>query len=488
MAQPPDLEHKRKRDAEDYGQTASSQPIVPQQQQGQGQVNTGFINYLSRSTAENLTLLPSEPETFTDIIRTLSGYEGVLDRHESFAASLGAKLTGPRLLKGFEKFFEAPIKTNALNPFTQPITWLDVCTFAKANPNEFQLTTLPDGTRCCQFTCKGLQVEISEDDWRFINSGAWSRIPLEHPLEEDETAELATLDILEQRASALWRRADEVAARSRILHHKFGQRRQDILKRRKTQDESNPSGSRFQSVNQPGRRSSQGPTYDLHADLLSQFLSPPTPHSASRSTSNAGLSQGQSSPSIGTTSHQAHRLSGSGRSSNTANENPQSDTFRPLITQKIDKLVRNDPIAPPCDRCRRLKLQCVKHLTACQGCTKKHAKCSWKAVTDDEIRQLKREMGLENEVIDTEMEAAESRLMSVEGSRPASRTGTAEMPAYGQLLHSPGGRIELPPMRMSRPQGHGGGRAETPQSQGSVGPGQYAERPGGYGPSNPPSR
>lgn len=37
MAQPPDLEHKRKRDSEEYGQTASSQPIVPQQQQqGQG--------------------------------------------------------------------------------------------------------------------------------------------------------------------------------------------------------------------------------------------------------------------------------------------------------------------------------------------------------------------------------------------------------------------------------------------------------------------
>lgn len=41
-----------------------------------GQANPGFINYLSRSTAENLTLLPSEPETFTDIIRTLTGYEG----------------------------------------------------------------------------------------------------------------------------------------------------------------------------------------------------------------------------------------------------------------------------------------------------------------------------------------------------------------------------------------------------------------------------
>lgn len=32
MAQPPDLEHKRKREAEDFGQPGMSQPIVPQPQ------------------------------------------------------------------------------------------------------------------------------------------------------------------------------------------------------------------------------------------------------------------------------------------------------------------------------------------------------------------------------------------------------------------------------------------------------------------------
>ena len=31
-------------------------------------------------------------------------------------------------------------------------------------------------------------------------------------------------------------------------------------------------------------------------------------------------------------------------------------------------------------------MDCLKNLTACQGCTKKHAKCSWKDVTDQELR------------------------------------------------------------------------------------------------------
>lgn len=375
------------------------------------------------------------------------------------------------------------------------MNWLDVCNFAKANPNDFVLTTLHDGTRCCQFMCKGLQVEISEDDWRFISSGAVSRIPMENPMEEDETAELATLDILEQRASVLWRRADEVAARSRILHHKFGQRRQDILRRRKTHEDANPSSSRFHSVNQPGRPSSQGPSYDLHADLLQQFLSSPTPGSASRSTSNAGLSQGQPSPLAGTTQPSVHRLSGSTRSSN-ATDDAAVDAFRPLITQKIDKLVRGEAVSPACDRCRRLKLQCIKNLTACQGCTKKHAKCSWKTITEDEITRLKRDMGLAEggELLDTDMDlSSEPRtIMSAEGSRPASRSGEMGSMSYGShggLMHSPTGRIELPPMRMSRdvPPPHSQ-RAETPLSQSSAGQGQYGDRSGGYGPSNPPSR
>lgn len=31
-------------------------------------------------------------------------------------------------------------------------------------------------------------------------------------------------------------------------------------------------------------------------------------------------------------------------------------------------------------------MDCLKNLTACLGCTKKHAKCSWKDVTDDELQ------------------------------------------------------------------------------------------------------
>lgn len=64
------------------------------------------------------------------------------------------------------------------------------------------------------------------------------------------------------------------------------------------------------------------------------------------------------------------------------------------MTQKAEKLSKGDIVTPACDRCRRLRLPCVKHLTACQGCTKKHAKCSWKAMTADEAAQLRQEMGM----------------------------------------------------------------------------------------------
>lgn len=444
---------------------------------------------------------------------------GVWERNESFAACLGAKLTGSRLLKGFEKFFEGPIKILSDQPFAQPITWLDICNFAKENPNDFVLRTLPDSSRCCQFFCKGAQVEIIEDDWRFILSGALSRIPLEHPLEEDETAELATIDILEQRASALWRRADEVAARSRILHHRLGQRRQDIMRRRKSHEDMGATGARFHSINQPARPPSRGPSYDLHADLMQQFAAAAEPASGSRSTSGAGLSQGQASPAVSAApqqQHQALRLFSSGRASGGSSDTgPQADMFRPLITQKIDKLVRGDTIQPPCDRCRRLRLQCVKHLTACQGCTKKHAKCSWKSISDDEVAKLRRETGEGLGIgggpasdADTEMATPESRAMDIttgsvvsgEGSRPSSRTGGAEPVSsaaadrYGpkplSFLPSPTGRIELPPMRIrAPPQGHQGpgpGRASTPQSQSSVS--QFSGERSGFHASNPPSR
>jgi len=335
------------------------------------------------------------------------------------------------------------------------VSWLDIYTFAKAHPNEFTLTTLSDGSRCCQFICKGFQVEITEDDWRFISSGALNRIPLEHPLDEDEMAEMATLDILESRASILYQRADAVAARARILHHKLGLRKQDISRRRQGQ-EGGSSGSRFQSVNQP-LRTPQGSTYDLHQDLLQQFLSTPT--SQSRSTSIAGLSQG--SPSMATS--QPNRMGGPARP--VGSEDLAQDPLRPLITQKIDKLSRGDIIGPPCDRCRRLKLQCVKHLTACQGCTKKHAKCGWRSVTDEEVAILKRDLGVgttRQTDADTEMERETGPLPPPSQSTPIlpATTPSASGPSTGHHAHQSHGDMVLAPMTPGegpRPLSRGGG-------------------------------
>ncbi|KAI6777978.1 uncharacterized protein J7T54_008312 [Emericellopsis cladophorae] len=459
--------NKRKRDADDQGQTKPLPPIVPQNQQGHG---TGFINYLTRSTTERLFLLPNDPEPFFEILRIIGSYEGVLERQESLALSLGAKLHGPRLARGFESFFDGPIKTNPpQQPFgSSAVTWHNVYSFSRTNPEEFVLATLPDGTRCCQFNWKnGVQVEISEDDWRLIMSGFLSRIPLEDPLEEDEAAELETLDLLEQRASMLWRRADDVAARSRILHHKLGQRRQDIMRRRPQADEAS---SRFQSINQTSRPPSRGPApYDLRADLLQQFLSPPTPTTASRSTSGAGLSQGLSSPALSSAAPQ--RVPAATRSPSTiaADEVPV-DTLRPLITQKIDKLHRGDPISPACDRCRRLKLQCLKHLTACQGCTKKHAKCSWRQVTEDEIARLKSDVGF--------VEEGESSWLL---HSPPPGSNSVGAPGIGVSS-----RIELPPInkiRASLPHGLGLSKEDSGGAQ-PPGP-SFGER---FGRPRPPSR
>lgn len=53
---------------------------------------------------------------------------------------------------------------------------------------------------------------------------------------------------------------------------------------------------------------------------------------------------------------------------------------------RMEQLNRGDRVQPPCDRCRRLHMDCLKNLTACMGCTKKHAKCSWKDVEEQELR------------------------------------------------------------------------------------------------------
>ncbi|KAK6839509.1 hypothetical protein PG987_005375 [Apiospora arundinis] len=385
--------HKRKRNDDDAGPGAHSDriPQPPPPQLG----NAAQITYISRANATRLKLIHGDGDTFSDVLTLISEYEGVLNRHESLASNLGAKLTGPRLLKAMEGVFEGTITTSPpQTSFTpDPVTWLDIVEFAKSSPSEFVLTPSPAGSRFCQFRLKGVSVEISEDDWRLIVSGALDRFRLvpAQPLEEDENVEFATLEILEQRLQTLTRKADEVARRARQLNYQLSGRKAAINGRRSPQ----ASGSGFQAVNIA--RASAAPP-----DLLQQFLAmtpnqpnaaahrvssvgsiPPTPGTLATASSTPRISAPQPPPSM------SNRPSPGYHSEPMAPNRDVDDEHRALVTARIDKLGRGDPINPPCDRCRRLKTPCLKNQTACQGCTKKHARCVWKGITDDEVARLK---------------------------------------------------------------------------------------------------
>ncbi|KAJ8125083.1 hypothetical protein O1611_g8557 [Lasiodiplodia mahajangana] len=301
-------QHKRKRDvADDNGsqvhdripqppppQSVSAAPDRPKKTETS---NSAPINYLSRSLAVKLKLIQGDSETFSDVLSLINEYEGKLASfktslytvHESLAFNLGAKLTGTRLLKAMEGAFEGSITTTPLQTqFTpDPVTWLDIVDFAKSHPQEFQLSSTPNGLRYCQFQLKGVQVEISEDDWRLIVSGALDRFRLvpPQPLEEDETAELATVEILEQRLQMLIKKADEVARRARQLNYHLSGRKASIHSRHPSQSGST---SGFQPVNTI-RQVGANPGYDLHADLLQQFTTPATQPLGPRVSSTSSL-------------------------------------------------------------------------------------------------------------------------------------------------------------------------------------------------------
>ncbi|KAH8171580.1 hypothetical protein LIA77_08347 [Sarocladium implicatum] len=479
--------HRRPREEDDEASPHPSQR--PRHNTNLPQGTLDLINYLPRSEQLPVPLLQGDSETFADIVSLIGRYEEVIKRRESLAANLGAKLTGPRLLRGIDNFFEGTLTIISQPHYPVTITWSDAVLFAKSNPDEFKLSVHPDGTRRCQFSCKGCQVEIGEDDWRLISSGALDGLSLEQSFEEDELSELATLDIVEQRAGILFKKADEVAARARILHHALGQRKQEISRRRKAQHPP------------PSRHNSRiGGSYDLHADLLQQFVSATASTAQSRSTSGAGLPLtpvGQQSPSIPVPfSRQTSSFARPQTTSNISSTNEQAavtmtstsplDAFRSLITQRTDKLAKGDIINPPCDRCRRLRCPCVKHLTACQGCTKKHAKCAWKAVSDEEVARLRQDMGIPIPEQQELEPPAEPRLppwgsgarvfqftghppgrhQSEERPRPESRDeGTATPTPVYNRSHTANSGFELAPIksRTGLPNGPEGDNAPLPR-------------------------
>lgn len=435
------------------------------------------INYLARQSHDDLPLL-NKDDTLSNLLQLLTAYSNVLDRHESLASNLGARPLGPILIKRFERCFDAPPKVVAshhkggsTNPddTTHHITWLEVIEFARAHPSQFTLTTFSEGRRVCQFYYpqKQLRVQISEEDFLFINSGRCQELIPPLPIWEDEEKEVGTCDVLENKLRELTNAADMIAARTRQLSHRLKGRRAAILERRAEggsgtpakasvpQTTTAPSGSGFVPVNATIARpsgdvdTSAGSLANVRSELLKHFESLPhnqsqgRPHSRHHSIATyadsthqptrhvenmrpeqAGSAEAASTasslspvssnvfshdilnyytidgPSTFTTANhhvgtQRPSLSYGGHAPlkhNFSRPLPpaleSSQPFRPLCQAHMDALPRGQRVLPPCDRCRRLRMDCVKNLTSCSGCTKKHARCHWRDVSRAELGAL----------------------------------------------------------------------------------------------------
>ena len=181
-------------------------------------------------------------DTLPRILSLLGDYQGVLDRHESMACNLGARPLGPILIKRFERLFDGPprvLKSHGKDGIT--VTWLDVVHFAQAHPTQFSLSTFSEGRRVCQFYYpqKQVRVQISEEDFLFINSGRCQDLIPPLPIWEDEEKEVATCEIVERALRDLTAAADSVAARTRQLAHRLKGRRMAILERRAAEESHN---------------------------------------------------------------------------------------------------------------------------------------------------------------------------------------------------------------------------------------------------------
>ncbi|KAK4574953.1 hypothetical protein LTR86_000803 [Recurvomyces mirabilis] len=468
-ATPPDTAGKRKR-------TDSETPL-PQSAPAAKVTKTGnntslSINYLARHSQEDLPLL-NKDDPLPNLLQLLSAYSNVLDRHESLASNLGARPLGPILIKRFERCFDAPPKVVASHhkgAASAPvegghqITWLEVIEFARAHPGQFTLSTYSEGKKVCQFYYpqKQLRVQISEEDFLFINSGRCQELIPPLPIWEDEEKEVGTCDVLEVKLKELTNIADMVAARTRQLSHRLKGRRAAILERRAEGGSGTPAkvgmqqtttapGSSFVAVNTaadkpsgdvdtsvasfagvrtellrhfeglpqnqnvPSRPRSRHHSIAMHPDPPQNHRHTEThdnlPDRTSRTSSlspvpatlaNDPLSYyiSESTPAHGTqaTPHTGSRPSISGPGYNNPSKHnfsrplppalESSQPFRPLCQAHMDSLPRGHRVIPPCDRCRRLRMDCVKNLTSCAGCTKKHARCHWRDVTREELGDL----------------------------------------------------------------------------------------------------
>lgn len=267
-------------------------------------------------------------------------------------------MTTPRLAKAIESLFQGTIELVDEYPTPRPEpSWMDVTAFAKANPAKFTLTTTPSGSRVCQFKIRGYHCTINENDWRLIVTGAFDRfgvLPLQGS-KEDEEAELATVEIVEERLQMLIKNADKVAEKARQLSYQLSKRKAGIKSRQSRQSSTqSPLGGSH------SRDAPAVPAYDLKADLLQQFTEPTKPAASVMSTTD------------------------SPRNSERGGSVPWFHSVDGIMYSRVEPLPKGWTIVPRCDLCRKRNKDCIKNRSACEACTKKHAKCTWHNVTPDE--------------------------------------------------------------------------------------------------------
>ncbi|KAL3708336.1 hypothetical protein TMatcc_006320 [Talaromyces marneffei ATCC 18224] len=418
--------HKRPRSPSgDYSPTVSKMPKT--------QSNSLHINYLARQYPDNLPLVSTD-DSLPNILRLIGEYDGVLQRHESIAGNLGACPLGPILMKRFERLFEGPprvLKSNGKEGTN--VTWLDVVEFAKSKPEQFNLEKTRNGIRVCQFYTKQCRVEISEEDywecWRFWRRISSRSLPWQI---------LLSYRLKSRRNAIVTRRENDRNKYSQSPPlHEHGNNTDAAVNGTGFANPPSPSGG-FVAVNtgRPVEAGEEHPSLSsqfmlnhpntdnitiingtnikgasptTRAELLKKFLT--TADRAGRS----GQQEGEGSSSLprqssrtGPRRSEASELppvlfnnsTGTVAIPNTPpsllpqpksvnhHERDDGGPFKLEMVARMEDLQRGERILPPCDRCRRLHMDCLKNLTACMGCTKKHAKCSWKDVKEEELRDL----------------------------------------------------------------------------------------------------
>lgn len=161
------------------------------------------------------------------------------------------------------------------------------------------------------------------------------------------------------------------------------------------------------------------PSQAVHADLLRRFSSTQhqhqtvsshqSPHSAPKPSSKPSTPAARPAGSQHHTPGSAAYHTGSSKKGFSTPSAADDGPYKALMLAKMEHLDKGDRVTPPCDRCRRLGMDCRRNLTACMGCTRKHAKCTWLDVREGEMDEEGDEKGGRKEKRERERERERER-------------------------------------------------------------------------------